>query len=415
MAVSMRNLVLTLFVVPVLLTSIQLNAQRTKPRETAPPAMAPPSSLPANEAGGLGASKILEEARRIEAHTESQLSMIVTLMEVFLGVVTIVTIILVGVGLKEWKQVSDKVSKAEESVSKATKAASDAELAAERARLALSELAIAVESSKQISTMKESLIRAWGDIDQAFETLPDVEAEWVLGMDAPVLAPEIGALFEDRDVLLMICDHLKIPADPARSVTAFLRLAQYWRITRRFPKALARIERAIILSPDDHMKIKLHLARTLAHWAALEPEPAEPRAERLNRALVELRTIEASRGQQLPAGALFDIAWVLDELGMFDEAVEYSFRARDAVRRECKEDGNKEPWTYSYNLACSLAKSKRNQEALTALQCLVGTGPKWIYAAEQDRDFSSFREDEEWRTPFEGLLRSARQAISLTG
>jgi len=458
-----------------LASSVQLAAQDTsaltpEPQNTpsSPTASAPPAKT-------WSADRILEEAQRAEEHAEEQVSLISGLMQTFVAVLGVALIILLGAGLHEWKIVRDKadrvlkeaervVSEAKEKADLIVKQAGDAarqiQEASEETRkqaestltetqghlARIAEYRVEIEAALQLATgaaeavggmkariaeyrieieaalqlamsaaeavggMKKSLVEAWGEIDKTHEGLPALEAEWGPISKPQAFRPEVRAFLEDQDVLLMVADRLKIPADSGKSAESFLWLSKYWRFLQDFPRSLVRVKRALDLDPKIATRGRLQLARTLSQWAASEHESAF-RMERLQNALNELEALRKLQGDT--AAVLFEIAWALDEMGRFEEAIDYFSKAREKSKSEG--ENSSEKWSYTYNLACSLAKAGRDQEALRELKALIGQGSEWIQSAAQDTDFEGLRDSEQWGKQFEATLQEARQASGSSG
>jgi len=419
----------------------------------------PPTAPVATPAPVTEAAAILAEARRIEEHTENQVSLIVTLMEIFMGAVALVTIILTGIGLREWRHVSAKAEatldsvdvkvdkalkeigdKVDESVRKAEQAVREANLAVAQAqslssrgqeliaalekdteeakrkaeeatRLAESASRTAGESSQQIEAMKDSLVEAWsGEIGKAFADLPDLEAEWEFVFKAESLGPEIPIQFEDLDALFVICDRLKIPADAEIMVDGFLQLGRYWRVVvQDFPRALVRVERALALASTEALERRclLHRARVSIQWVTYKPD--EHRSTRLEGARSDLKRVRQIQGRD-DSSTLFERAWLADIEERFDAAADLWVRGREEGLQEGK-SLHADLWLFGYNLACTLSRGGRLQDALDELRSLVGNGSEWIRLASKDSDLEKLRKDPEWGRAFEELLEEGRRTV----
>jgi len=275
-------------------------------------------------------------------------------------------------------------------------------------RLASSALKEAQESSEMIAAMQQKMRSAWGELGPELKKLPAVEADWIVGGEDPRLAPDLKATLEDYDVLLIVYDRLGLGIEEAPEKT-FLRFAQYWRIARKFPRALKRGERAIELAPKNDPEVRFQLGITLSHWAAYEREERTPeRKERLQRALSIFEEVRVLQGRDT-ADLLFEMAWTLDEMDRSEESIDLARRACATIEADPHQELQQEPWEYPYNLACYLAKAGRFEEVLAELRKLVGQGPKWANSATEDRDFDRLRESSAWRVPFEQLLEEGRR------
>jgi tetratricopeptide (TPR) repeat protein len=106
-------------------------------------------------------------------------------------------------------------------------------------------------------------------------------------------------------------------------------------------------------------------------------------------------------GDQDDADCLHDLAWIYDERGAFEKAIEFYERAQESTRQK----GLSEDPALAYNLACSLAKGGKQAEALETLKRVIKETWKW---AEEDPDFKELRESADWGNRFRDMLSSAK-------
>lgn len=382
------------------------------------PVLAQPPTPPPPDAAA-----VLAEARRVEEHAQNQVSLIVTLMEIFIGVVALVTIILIGIGLREWKNVSEK---AESTLKSAEAAAQRAQETADKGQTLVATLEketdaarqkadvatrLAEESSQQIKEMRTSLVEAWSsEIHTAFHDLPDLEAEWEFAFKVRELPPEARVRIVDLDALCVICDRLKIPGDLEKLVDSLLQMGRYWRFVDEYPRAMVRVDRALALASTNASaeklegRCRLHRARVFIQWVTYKP--GKRRDQHLTDAKGDLDRIRQIQGGD-DSSTLFEDAWIADLEERYDDALELWARAREAEVSEGKPEGL---WRYGYNAACTLTRANRMGEAIGELRQLVGQGTKWILLATGDPDLDQLRTHPEWGQKLEVLLEEARQA-----
>lgn len=382
------------------------------------------SSSPASTATAspeLDPAAVLAEARRVEEHTENQVSLIVTLMEIFIGVVALVTIILIGIGLREWKNVSEK---AEATLKSAEAAAKRAQETADKGQTLVNNLEketdaarqkadaaarLAEENSQQIREMRTSLVEAWGgEIQRAFRDFPKLEADWEFAFKIRELPPEEKVRIVDLDDLCVICDRLKIPTDLEMLIDSFLQMSRYWRFVDEYPKALVRVDRALDLASTEELerRCRLHRARVFIQWVTYKPgKRRNLHLENAKKDLDRIRTIQGGDD----ASTLFEEAWIADVEERYEEAVKLWTRSREAEMAAGKPEGL---WRYGYNVACTLTRANRLEEAVGELRRLIGSGPAWIGLASTDPDLEKLKTHPEWGEELEKVLEEARLAIS---
>jgi len=341
----------------------------------------------------------LDQARRAQEHSESQVALVVGLMEVYLGFIVLLTVVGAFFGFSEKRRIQslreEVKAKISESLSRAQDAASAAGTAAESASKAS---LLAQKASDQITSLRQSLAESWKAVDAAFDDLPAIENLQILHLDSrDSVRPEDALVFEDSDALLAVCDRLGVINDKARCADHLRKLARYWRITKNFPRALSRVQRALVLSPDD-FKICADLGRTFSFWAAVDRNSRE-RPSRLQKAKEALERA-VTLCERKDARTVHDLAWVYDEIGEYPRAIEFYRIARDLATTE--------KWRVSYNLACSLAKSGDFDGALEALE---EAGPAAAsLEVERDPDFETLRNAPGYSARFTEVLNRLRGA-----
>lgn len=378
-----------------------------------------------------------EDAREVQEEARAQLSLIVGLMECFLGLLALVVGIIAYIGYSDRKEVKAQAAKVLEEAEKATAGAAKALLqlqaseqqakaavvATEATRNLLEQAAKgagdaadqakqaahrAEEQARHIHAARESLSEAWGDIDRAFEKLPRLETSLV--SDEPAIPPLIASVFEDCDVTLLVCDQLRIPAEALKSAAHFVKLAGFWRKAEKFPRALARWERARELAPLNPTIFR-EMALTLAAWAAVQPEGPPSAADRLASAMEKMEEAEKLQEDGPDLKNLEARAWILDEQGNFEKAAAALRQARNLDRAQAQQQGRSQNEKLSYNLACSLAKAGNFEEALTALAEVIHREPYW-QQAKKELDFQKLRETIPWGEKLEKMIADAERASS---
>jgi tetratricopeptide (TPR) repeat protein len=195
-----------------------------------------------------------------------------------------------------------------------------------------------------------------------------------------------------------------MPGDPAKDSEAALRAGLYWRVQGDYENAIANLERAVALNPEFANAHRV-LGQTLSYWAADTAEPRR-REELLERAAEEVQL--AIRLRETPA-ALHDLAWILDEKGDLEGAVDTYRRALQAGLAEEKESPQRDFTPLRYNLACSLAKLGQFEGAIDQLTPVFKDewrGEVWRWAAK-DPDFEPLRESE-WGKRLTELIEAAQ-------
>lgn len=384
------------------------------PTPTPTPAAATEDTLQRDVEGAL------QRIQQAQEETRNQISTILSMMEAFLGflgvALSIVGIIVAGVigvlsflGFREWRDIKTRAKKAEEFSKKAEAAAQKAQevqTKAEETEKRLDAAMTAAEKEVQlISDWRSSLSSAWADINAHFQELPILESEEVDGVEMPPIPIEISSTFEDRDVILMLCDQLKIPADKTKSAEYFLKLACYWRLVKNYPRAIARVERAVDLAPD-LSDARRDLARTLTHWAETLPDDSSLRRERLKRALKVLEETRA-RLQEEDESLLFELAYTHDILGEFEAAAELYRKARTMDQEQAVAANQEEYWYLTYNLACSLSLAGKLEEAFAEVTLFLERWPDRWKLVQKDPHLRRIRETSPWKEKLQDFFSKA--------
>lgn len=163
----------------------------------------------------------------------------------------------------------------------------------------------------------------------------------------------------------------------------FIREALQLRQKRDYKGALAQLDKAISLDPTSPSAHR-YRGQTLSYQAAREPglekEPA------LTEALASIERAVQLQGGESP-DTLHDKAWIADERGEYERAIELYREARALARTQGRRD-TRNVDAFSYNLACALAKSGRQEQALAELH---GLPPELLQIARDDSDFEVLR------------------------
>jgi tetratricopeptide (TPR) repeat protein len=278
------------------------------------------------------------------------------------------------------------------------------------------------EKAKQAETATGRILEMEGRATRAFGGQLALTLEKVTVVDAgdlpgtkPRLSLELAKRavdLEDSDRFLVVVDQLGLSADKEMIVEHFLGLARYWMMVQNYPRALARVERAIKLLPGNP-KAYRELARTLSHWASeSESFPPADRSKWLQRALNAVERARHLQGKD-DSTVLFELAWTLDEMEQFNDAAEQFRKAREEERKEAAAEGREEVFYFTYNLACSLAKAKRFEEASEEVRFFLEKWPKEWELIVQDSDLEEFRMTSPWREEVEKWIEEARKDTNL--
>jgi tetratricopeptide (TPR) repeat protein len=293
---------------------------------------------------------------RIQADTQNQVSLVVGLMEVFISVLALVLAVVAFAGWAEGKRIRQLLKDAE-------------------------------AASTQIQTMRKGLQEAWGTIDDQLDRLRVAESDTVLSARRTVAtAADDTVRFEDADMVLVVADHFKVPADPEKTGKHYVEVARYWLASGDYARAVQRLQRAVQITPNNFLPL-LQLAKTYAVRAELAygREPAE-RLEDLQKALDAAQRARDLQGHGGGWESRHQLAWIYDSLEQWDQAIKLYRESRDL----CRSDKGRSQ--ISYNLACSLAKAGKPEEALAELEKVIDAGNNRRKAAE-DEDLASLRDE----------------------
>ena len=344
-----------------------------------------------------------DQLARILSLMESHLSWLQTGLAVLATAASLVIVALGVVGFREAQALKRLRADAERAVTEAVRKANEASSAAaelERQARHASEQArrLADSTEAEFNRIRQAAAGAMADVDAAFETLPRFEEARDPDDAPPPVPAEVSLSFEDADVLLVLCDRLRLLDDPARTAGYFRKIGRYWRVVGNYPRSLARLERAVVLDAGNAENHWL-LGQTLARQAGTKDMPADQKRPLLERARASIENAVARMAREDP-NTFQEIAWISFEMGEFAAAAEAFRKARDLDRSRVQRDGGEPDWVLTYNLACSLAKSGRHAEGLAALAEVAE------HCREQAWNESAFAEwtGDPWRERFERLV-----------
>jgi tetratricopeptide (TPR) repeat protein len=356
------------------------------------------SSTPApHQDSSANVDMILERLREHEAAAHTEMTLMVGTMGAFLVIITLFFAFVGFLGVqnlrdfrKEGREIKKVRGNAQELLEIAQKTVQEAQ-----------------QASEQILQMRNGLLSAYSALEDVFtkvsSKLLELERSLIgVQQDKPE-APAGATVFEDGDTILLVCDALKLPQDTGRTAEAFTKVGQYWRVVRQFGRAVARLERAAELAPQD-ANIHRHLGKAWAYWESFEPGPPEIRQVRLSKAIQEL---ELSRNLQESSLVLYDLAWTYDEMREFEKAADLYHQSRDLNLLETRVKREPEDLDITYNLACSLAKADHFDEALLELEKILNKNDNWK-SAEIDPDFTRLRSTPPWNERFLKLINDAK-------
>ena len=329
---------------------------------------------------------------RDNERAQSDSGRIIDLMDTFLSWLAVVLTVaglvfgaLTGVGFWEFKKIEQARREAHKNVRDAQIALADADISRREAQSALAAaeqsrrqaeraLTEAQEASSNIVAQHDRLKTGFGGIRNHFRSLRRAEQDTVLGQPPPVPSQDEQVLFEDSDVLLVVCDRLGILLADEQSSNDFLQLARYWRLRKNYPRAFARITRAHDIAKD-YFRPLLHHAKTLALQAELDIRNPDERQRTLREAERYARDAAALE----PAGgweSLEELAWILHSLERWEEALAAYREARNRCEAKNGRDAN---WrTITYNLCCALAAVGHVDDALKELAEIIDEDENWI-------------------------------------
>lgn len=322
-----------------------------------------------------------EAAQASQASASSDMALIVGLMECFLAFIALLFVVAAFAGWDRWKRIAALGAEAQAKLD-----------------LAKSTLAEASTASSEIGKMRSALAESGVEVEMAFGKLPPVEFNQIMRLSPPAaIDPEVRCVFEDCDTLLIVSDRLGIISDKTKCAELFRKLGVFWRVADGYATSYARLERACELDPTN-ARLANEVGKTLSFWAAEQPPGSESRGERLQLALLaHERALELSKAED--AYILHDLGWTYDEIGDLEHAVEFYRRAAEIPHDR--------RWKTCYDLACSLSRLKRFEEALSALkECAeIPTLP-----IEADPDFAEMREDPKFGPQFSAIVAKIKKA-----
>jgi len=162
---------------------------------------------------------------------------------------------------------------------------------------------------------------------------------------------------------------------------------------RKHDEAIAKLLEAVKLDPQSAEAHRC-LGQAWSYMAAELP-PGEEKNRLLVLAEQSVRKARELLGEETVA-ILHDLAWIYDEQGHYEEAI-------GLYRRGLNVGGPESPQNdltpIRYNLACSLAKRNRIQEAAAELKLILAEpwrkGELWKWAPK-DADLKALRDSPEW-------------------
>lgn len=330
----------------------------------------------------------------------AQASMVISYFQSFLAVLTVM--VAVSVALGYWDRA--KTKKKQKAIE------GEMQEALERAKTAEADV------NAHAANVKEMYVFAWEEIDHHVQQLPKIESGFIVGEEPPEVPSEIRQAFEDADHILLICSHFRTYGkgknDHNRESAAyFSRLASYWRTIAAFRRAAARLERARKLDPED-INLQRALGKTLAYWAASCRSDPHRATELLAQAKQHLEDVQ--RSEPIPTlKTQYELAWLADEQGDYDASVRFLNRAKELLTSEEPEIQGKAIGSIGYNLACSLTKLGRYEEALEELGKVAHLLENWR-AAATDEDLQPLATNRKTRKKFQAILDLGRSCAQGT-
>lgn len=309
----------------------------------------------------------LDQANKVQEAVHEQVTLVVHLMEVFLGFLAIV--LAVG-GLELWK-------------TRGLRKVAEEHLSAARDLIQTS-VGEAEKGSKYIKEMEDGMRKTSSVMDAQFEKLPKIQQFGIAGHRHSSLSPKDQAFWQDNDTFVVVTDRLQIAKDAEQKAAEFRKLATYWRVVYDFPRASLRANRAVELTPD-HAETRLAAAKTYAYWAASDRDSPD-HDELLRSAMAELDALSRIEGRS--SRVLHLSAWIADEGRKFDVAIE------EYKRAIALEPNNKR---FVYDLACTFAKAERYGDACATLVDIIRGDVEWMQRANEDEDFEVMRKSDEWK------------------
>lgn len=259
-------------------------------------------------------------------------------------------------------------------------------------------------NSMKLTEVEIATERAAGDLDAKFKDLPHLRVSRIIGGPPAALPPDISAVFEDSDVLLVVAFQLGLFKDSERASLNFTKLARYWRYVANYPRAQARAENATKLNPNSSEAFR-ELAMVLSNSAADSGTGSSQKSDILGRAESALQQAVKLRGRH-DSETLHDLAWIYDERREYKTAAVQYRRARELDILECEAQGREPNHDITYDLACTLAKDKAYEESLREVEAIVDKDENWR-GILGDRDFAGLLDHETWGPKLRSLAQQA--------
>jgi hypothetical protein len=173
----------------------------------------------------------------------------------------------------------------------------------------------------------------------------------------------------DADMVMVLGDQLGLTGlDRRQLAEEFTKVGRYWQRHAEYPRASARLARAVALDPDGSHKARIVLARVYWNWAA-DGTPAGHSGEvddLLRKAENQLALVDPSESSFFELGS---IAHIRKDHA---RAVAFFTKAREVSQARASRDRGTEDWLMSYSLACALCKAGRLEECVAELERIVG-------------------------------------------
>ena len=276
-------------------------------------------------------------------------------------------------------------------------AAADARASANRVKEAEGEVTLAAQ---RVRAIDHAIAQAIADLRMYFDRLPTLELErlGLVGEPPDLPPPEQLARFEEADTLIVIAEQTKaVPSDTL--VEPFVRLALYWRLVENYPRALARFHKAIELNPNS-VEAHVGIGRTLYATAVQDGIGPSQKERLLTAAENEARYVLELTGQA-DSRAWFDLGWIYDERGKYQESVGYYLKA------QALDVGGARP-NITYNLACAYSRWGHQEEALAEISKVIAVDENWDDAAK-DPDLEGLRQHEQFGPRLQALIDEQRR------
>lgn len=251
-------------------------------------------------------------------------------------------------------------------------------------RIQSAEIDVVEPVKARMEQLAKSIDNAVRDVQAYFDRIDDLERTAVVG-EPPEFPPvEYVNRMEEADAVILIA--IRIGAvDQTKLAPVFIKLGNYWDFTENYGRAIARYQRAIELDPSA-WEAFFGLSRTYCGLASRANINADARRRQLVLAdhYCELAEQKASSPDvRLPLHR----GWIAYARGDFAGAIN---RFREALRL----DPERKRATVSYNLAATLAKVGRFDEAIAELEPIIARDSNWESAAS-DPDFADLLKNQE--------------------